>query len=206
LHVASGSVLEGCAAAASSASSLFHGCGHIPLGFSRGRRGAGGQVTMAETLEQELKRVEVEERELVLEAFDDRDALDLGLALVEKARARALPVTIDIERCGQRLFHFALPGSAPDNAAWIERKKRLVNRTFKSSYAIGLKLKTQQRTLAESMYLDEREYAAHGGCVPLVVGRVGFVGTVTVSGLAQRDDHDLVVEALREHIAGRRAG
>lgn len=161
---------------------------------------------MAETLEQELRRVEAEERELVLDSLDNQDALDLGLALVEKARARKLPIAIDVERCGQRLFHAAMPGSAPDNAHWIERKKRLVNRTFRSSYATGLDLKVRQQTLAERMYLDEKEYAPHGGCVPLVVGGVGFVGTVTVSGLPQRDDHMLVIETLREHIAGRRAG
>jgi uncharacterized protein (UPF0303 family) len=161
---------------------------------------------MAESPEQELKRVEAEERELVLDSFDNQDALDLGLALVEKARAGRLPVAIDIERCGQRVFHAAMPGSAPDNAHWIERKKRLVNRTFRSSYSTGLRLRVEQRTLAEKMYLDENDYAPHGGCVPLVVGRVGFVGTVTVSGLPQRDDHELVVEALREHIAGRKAG
>lgn len=160
---------------------------------------------MAEDLSQELKRVEAEERELVLESFDHDDALTLGLALVEKARARNLPIAVDIERCGQRLFHAALPGSAPDNAAWIERKKRLVNRTFKSSYATGLKLRIEQRTLAQALFLDEQEYAPHGGCVPVVVRGVGFVGTVTVSGLPQRDDHQLVVEALREHLAAARA-
>jgi uncharacterized protein (UPF0303 family) len=158
---------------------------------------------MAETLEQELKRVEAEERELVLESLDHDDALQLGLSLVEKARARKLPIAIDVERCGQRLFHAAMPGSAPDNAHWIERKKRLVNRTFRSSYSTGLKLRLQQRTLAESLFLDEKDFAPHGGCVPLVVRRVGFVGTVTVSGLPQRDDHELVVETLREHIADR---
>jgi uncharacterized protein (UPF0303 family) len=161
---------------------------------------------MSETLEQELKRVEAEERELVLESFDHDDALQLGLALVEKARARRLPVAIDVERCGQRLFHAAMPGSAPDNAHWIERKKRLVQRTYRSSYATGLKLRLQQRTLAQSMFLDEADFAPHGGCVPLVVRRVGFVGTVTVSGLPQRDDHELVVEALREQIAERSGG
>lgn len=160
---------------------------------------------MAEDLSQELKRAEAEERELVLESFDHDDALTLGLALVEKARARNLPIAVDIERCGQRLFHAALPGSAPDNAAWIERKKRLVNRTFKSSYATGLKLRIEQRTLAQALFLDEQEYAPHGGCVPVVVRGVGFVGTVTVSGLPQRDDHQLVVEALREHLAAARA-
>ena len=161
---------------------------------------------MAESLEQELHRVEAEERELVLDSFDDQDVMDLGLALVEKARARQLPIAIDVERCGQRLFHAALPGSAPDNAHWIERKKRLVNRTFRSSYATGLRLRVEQRTLAEKMYLDEKDYAPHGGCVPVVVDRVGFVGTVTVSGLPQREDHQLVVEALREHLASRKAG
>ncbi len=161
---------------------------------------------MAETPEEELKRVEAEERELVLDSFDNEDALELGLSLVEKARARQLPIAIDIERCGQRLFHAAMPGSAPDNAHWIERKKRLVNRTFRSSYATGLRLRVEQKSLAEKLYLDENDYAPHGGCVPLVVSRVGFVGTVTVSGLPQREDHELVVEALREHRAERKAG
>lgn len=160
---------------------------------------------MAESLEEELRKVEAEERELVLESLDNDDALDLGLALVEKARARRLPVAIDVERCGQRLFHVAMPGSAPDNFHWIERKKRLVNRTYRSSYSTNLKLRVKQRTLAEELYLDEKDYAPHGGCVPLVVRRVGFVGTLTVSGLPQRDDHLLAVEVLREHIAGRRA-
>ena len=161
---------------------------------------------MAESLEEELRRVEAEERELVLESLDNDDALDLGLALVELARTRKLPIAIDVERCGQRLFHAAMPGAAPDNFHWIERKKRLVNRTYHSSYATSLRLRVKQRTLAEEMHLDEKEFAPHGGCLPLVVRRVGFVGTLTVSGLPQRDDHLLAVEALREHIAGRREG
>jgi uncharacterized protein (UPF0303 family) len=162
---------------------------------------------MAETIEQERQRIEAEEQALVFEAFTNDDAIALGLALVEKARARKLPIAVDVERCGQRLFHAALPGSSPDNSSWIERKKRLVNRVFRSSYAVGLKLRAGGKTLAESMYLDEKDYAPHGGCVPVVVARVGFVGTVTVSGLPQQDDHALAVEAMREHIAGQaRAG
>jgi uncharacterized protein (UPF0303 family) len=154
--------------------------------------------------ELELQRVEAEERELVLDAFTNEDALALGLSIVERARERGLPIAIDVERGGQRLFHAAMAGSSPDNAGWIERKKALVRRVFKSSYAVGLKLRSQGRTIEESLLLPSTEYAPHGGCVPLVVKGVGFVGTVTVSGLPQKQDHELVVECLRAFISGRR--
>jgi uncharacterized protein (UPF0303 family) len=156
---------------------------------------------MATDLEQERQRVEAEERELVFGRFTNDDALELGLLLAEKARARQLPIAVDVERGGQRLFHFAATGSTPDNAAWIERKKNLVRRMFRSSYAVGLKLAASGQTLAESMGAAAADHAAHGGCFPVVVRGVGFVGTVTVSGLPQKEDHDLVVEAFREFLA-----
>jgi uncharacterized protein (UPF0303 family) len=40
------------------------------------------------------------------------------------------------------------------------------------------------------------DYASHGGSFPLAVKGAGIVGSVTVSGLPQRADHELVVEAL----------
>jgi len=157
---------------------------------------------MAIDLEQEQLRVEAEERELLFPGFTNDDALELGLLLVEKARARQLALAIDIERGGQCLFHHATAGATPDNAAWIERKKKLVRRMYRSSYGVGLKLAASGKTLADSMGpAAAAEHAAHGGCFPVVVRGVGFVGTVAVSGLPQREDHDLVVEAIREHLA-----
>jgi uncharacterized protein (UPF0303 family) len=46
------------------------------------------------------------------------------------------------------------------------------------------------------MGLPERDVASHGGSFPIVVDGVGCIGAVTVSGLPQRVDHELVVEAL----------
>ena len=160
---------------------------------------------MVADLEKERQRVEADERELVLDAFTNEDALELGLALAERARLGRLAIAIDVERCGLRLFHFAAAGATPDNAAWIERKKRLVQRLFRSSYAVGLELAVQGKTLAERLGVPSEAFAAHGGCFPLKVRGVGFVGTVTVSGLPQKEDHDLVVGALRELIERRRA-
>lgn len=155
-------------------------------------------------IEKDRQRADAEERELVFDAFTNDDALSLGLAIVERARERRLPVAVDVERSGQRLFHFAAEGTSPDNDAWIERKKNLVKRVFHSSYSVGLKLRSQQKTIEEALGIPDAEYAAHGGCFPVFVKGVGFVGTVTVSGLPQKDDHDLVVESIRVFLAARR--
>ena len=60
----------------------------------------------------------------------------------------------------------------------------------------GCKEKHQERTLLESQGLPVADYATHGGSFPLAVAGAGVVGSVTVSGLPQRADHELVVEAL----------
>jgi uncharacterized protein (UPF0303 family) len=155
--------------------------------------------------ERERRRVEAEERELRWEAFSNDDALAVGLAVVEKARARGVALAVDVERGGQRLFHFAMAGTSPDNASWIERKKNLVKRVFRSSYAYGLELAAQGKTLADKG-MDPLLHAAHGGCIPVVVKGTGFVGTVTVSGLPQREDHELAAEAMREVLSRRPRG
>ena len=112
------------------------------------------------------------------------------------AMERRLPVVIDVRRFGQPLFYAALEGTTPDNAAWVRRKSNLVARFHCSSYAISLKLKDQGQTLLEKYGLPDADYAAHGGSFPLAVAGAGVVGSVTVSGLPQRADHELAVEAL----------
>jgi uncharacterized protein (UPF0303 family) len=61
---------------------------------------------------------------------------------------------------------------------------------------VGLKLTAKNETLTEQQGLPLADYATHGGCFPLAVTGAGVVGCVTVSGLPQRADHELVVEAL----------
>ncbi len=135
------------------------------------------------------------EQRLQFHRFDNADAWRLGRLMAEAAIERALPIAIDIRRHGHQLFHVALPGTAPDNDAWIERKIRVVNRFEASSFLVGRRLELKGQTLADSG-LDEAAYAAHGGSFPIRIAGVGVVGTVTVSGLPQAEDHRFVVELI----------
>lgn len=144
-----------------------------------------------------IAEIEQQERELVLRSLTHDDAWRLGTLLVGLATDRRLPVTIDIRHGDQQVFHAARPGTAPDNDSWIERKVRVVRRFGASSYLVGLRAKARGTTFGEQHELPLQQYAAHGGAFPLRVEGVGAVGVVTVSGLAQADDHMLVVEALR---------
>ncbi|MGV9250843.1 heme-degrading domain-containing protein [Streptomyces sp. NPDC003697] len=144
--------------------------------------------------------LEAQERRLVFRRFTHDDAWALGSLLVELARERQAPVAIDIHRAGQQLFHAALPGSTPDNDAWIARKRRVVERYGSASYLVGARFRAKGTTFEESSRLDPDVYAAHGGSFPIHVEDVGVVGAVTVSGLPQLADHRLVVEALERFL------
>ena len=109
------------------------------------------------------------------------------------AAARKAGVVIDVRRFGHVLFYSALAGTSPDNAEWVRRKSNLVARFHRSSYGLGIEIGAH---LFEKYALPVADFAAHGGSFASCVQGAGVIGSVTVSGLPQRVDHELVVEAL----------
>jgi uncharacterized protein (UPF0303 family) len=147
-------------------------------------------------LSEDLERIALQEQELVLPRLDAQVAWELGVRLRTMAEERGLALVVDVRRFGQPLFYAVLEGTTPDNAEWVRRKSNVVARFHRSSYAVGLGLKLKNTTLLERQGLPVAGYAADGGSFPLNVAGAGVVGSVTVSGLPQRSDHELVVEAL----------
>ena len=154
------------------------------------------QAEMAGLLESLLR----EEEQIQFAEFSNETAWRIGSRLVEVARQESLGVTIDIRRHGQQLFHAALAGTSADNDAWIRRKNRVVNRFGHSSFYMGNLYRSQGSSIEEKALLDPTRYAPHGGAFPIIIRGVGVVGTVTVSGLPQAEDHRLVVRILREFV------
>src|SRR3954468_14137178 len=147
-------------------------------------------------INEDLQRIGQQERELELPRLDAQMAWELGSRLRTMAAERGLPVVIDVRRFGQPLFYAAMEGTNPDNVEWVRRKSNVVARFHNSSYVAGLKEKQKNQSLAESQGLPVADYATHGGSFPLRAAGAGVVGSVTVSGLPQRADHELVIEAL----------
>jgi uncharacterized protein (UPF0303 family) len=147
-------------------------------------------------IEQDLAVIAAQEARLQFPSFDAVVAWQLGNRLRAAAAARGAAVTLDIWLGAQQLFFSALPGTSPDNAQWARRKRNVVLRFHRSSYAVGLELMRRQTTLREKYGLSERDHAAHGGCFPLNLRGSGCVGTIAVSGLPQREDHELIVAVL----------
>lgn len=148
-----------------------------------------------------LDRLLLEEQELQFTRFNEETAWQVGCQLVELALSKGLAVTIDINRGGHQLFHASLRGTSMDNDEWIKRKVRLVYRFGHSSFYMGQLLKRKGKSIEQAYLISESDYAPHGGCFPVIVKDTGMIGTVTVSGLPQEEDHKLVVEAIRNYLA-----
>ncbi|WP_442543944.1 heme-degrading domain-containing protein [Arthrobacter sp. KN11-1C] len=153
-------------------------------------------VSALETLET-LKR---QEEELIFTSFDHGDAWKLGSRLTGMAQTAGHAIGIDIRRPGLILFRAALPGITPDQESWIARKSALVLRMESSSALVEARLSSAGIDPVASGWLGA-DYAVTGGSFPVRVRGVGVVAAVTASGLSSQEDHDLIVEGIRQHLA-----
>lgn len=149
----------------------------------------------------DLKQLVLQEQRLRFQRFDEETAWEIGSRLRVLAEARKLPIVIDVRQTARQLFYTALAGSSPDNPDWVRRKSNVVLRYLKSSYRVGRELAQKNDTLDQHRGVSPMDYAPHGGSFPIHVEGAGVIGAVTVSGLPQRDDHNLVVEVLAAFLA-----
>jgi uncharacterized protein (UPF0303 family) len=150
------------------------------------------------TLDDDLKLIAEQERLLHFATFSAETAWAVGSALRTEALARKASMTFEIQIAGRTIFACTTDGAAPGQADWIRRKRNVVMRFGRSSYAVGLQLQLEGKTIEERHGLTLTDYAMHGGGVPILLTGTGIVGSVVSSGLDQRTDHGLVVKAMAQ--------
>lgn len=151
---------------------------------------------MTDMIADDIRRLEEQERLLRFTRLSPDDAWVLGNHVRETALAIGAGVAIDISLRDRLLFHCVLPGTSTDNVEWIRRKRNTVLRLWHSSYLVGRRLALSGRNQEEAHNLPLSDFAVHGGSFPLFVADLGCVGAVTVSGVPQRTDHEIVTDAI----------
>lgn len=147
----------------------------------------------AETLEM-LKR---QEEELVFERFTSKDALKLGSILVKLSEQYDREVSIRITRESDELVIFQYAGDTKTeaNIVYMEGKRKA---SLESGHCSAY-VYVANRLNHEFAYMFEKmpEYCPGAGAFPIMVNGIR-TATVSVSGLHDGKDHELIIRGLEE--------
>jgi uncharacterized protein (UPF0303 family) len=147
------------------------------------------------------KQLLEEEKLFWLKSLDIFSALSIGDIAKSIGFSRNIPIAIEVRIGDWTVYHASLPGSSPENDSWIARKARVVN--LKNHSTLYERVKAEELSIDwfTENNLSEKEYAIHGGGLPLISKEQGFVGSLIISGLPQIDDHLFGIEVLTEYLA-----
>ncbi|MGW9415725.1 heme-degrading domain-containing protein [Arthrobacter cupressi] len=148
-----------------------------------------------------LAELRAQEEELVFAGFDNHDAWRLGSQIANHAISSGFGVAIDIRRHNIILFRCVLPGATSDQEEWIRRKSAAVLRFEHSTALLSEEFRARGHSPLGGGWLSHDDYTLAGGSFPIRVRGAGVIGTITVSGLASDEDHQLVVDGIRNYLA-----
>ncbi len=154
---------------------------------------------MAIIISPELGVLARQEELLVLEEWNELIAWKIGNLIRDKAVDRELPCVIDIRHGETPWFYAAMPGSGPYNEDFARRKRNTVNMFHVSSQSVHFRVKAGLDFIT-LMGLDKRDYSDAGGSFPIRLEGLGVVGSITVSGMAKMEDHELIIHTLAEYL------
>jgi uncharacterized protein (UPF0303 family) len=150
--------------------------------------------------EDDIKQIIAQEQGLIFPSFDEHIAFSLGSRVRERGIKDKLGIVCDIRTWDRPIFYMALPPTTGDNQHWVRRKYNLVQRISKSSYRAVLENTSGIDHFLPRRGLDNEEYVLAGGGFPIRVKGAGVIGCITISGLHERDDHGVAVDALAEEL------
>jgi len=137
-------------------------------------------------------------KKIELDSFNNRIALEMGLAIVNLAKERNQNVAVQVERLNHTIFLYIDNNLPADKHNWLRRKANVTKHFEESSLSVKNDLITGNMTLEKTFALDEKQYLAKGGSIPIFVKNAGMIAIITVSGLHDKEDHKIIIEALKE--------
>ena len=154
-------------------------------------------------MQDDIAIVRRQESELILPAFNETIAFEIGSAVRSRALNEGLSLVVDIRTWDRQMFFSATSGTSADNAEWVRRKINSVRRFQRASYRLVLERGEEPFSLQSGA--NPADFVIAGGGFPISVAGAGIIGALTISGLPGRKDHGVAVDALCDHLGFARA-
>ena len=136
-------------------------------------------------------------KKIELDSFSNSMALDMGLRIIELAKTREQQVAVEISRLNHTVFLYIEDNLTIDKHNWLRRKANVAKQFEESSLSVKNDLQNGNMTLEKTFGLDEKDFLAKGGSIPIFVKSAGMIAIIAVSGLHDEKDYDIIIEALK---------
>ena len=136
-------------------------------------------------------------RKIELNSFNNRLGMEMGLAIIDLAKKKNKNIAVQVERLNHIIFLYVDENLHADKHDWLKRKANVSKRFEQSSLSVKNDLVNGNMTLKETFALDDKEYLAKGGSIPVFVNNAGMIAIITVSGLHDEEDHKIIIDALK---------
>jgi uncharacterized protein (UPF0303 family) len=136
-------------------------------------------------------------KKITLDTFNNGMALEMGLTVIELAKSRGQHIAVEICRLHHSVFLYVDEHLPADKHNWLRRKANVAKRFEESSLSVKNDLAEGGMSLEHPFGLDGKDFIAKGGSIPVFVNAAGMVATITVSGLRDEEDHQLIIDALK---------
>lgn len=145
---------------------------------------------------QNNKEVEILKR-IELDSFSNRTAMEMGIKIIDLAKSRNQHIAIEISRLNHTVFVYVDDDLPVDKHNWLRRKANVAKQFEESSLSVKNDLKEGNMSLEKTFGLDEKDFLAKGGSIPIFIKNGGMIAIITVSGLHDEEDHKIIIDALK---------
>ncbi|AQW95392.1 hypothetical protein CMT56_16305 [Elizabethkingia anophelis] len=136
-------------------------------------------------------------RRIELDSFSNRIAFDMGVKIIDLAKSRNQHIAVEVCRLNHTIFLYVDDTLPVDKHNWLRRKANIARQFEESSLSVKNDLKEGNMNLEMTFGLDEKDFLTKGGAIPIFVKNGGMIAVVTVSGLHDEEDHNIIIEALK---------
>ena len=136
-------------------------------------------------------------RRIELDSFSNRIAFDMGVKIIDLAKSRNQHIAVEVCRLNQTVFLYVDDTLPVDKHNWLRRTAHISRQFEESSLSVKNDLKDGNMALEKTFGLDEKDFLAKGGAIPVFIKNGGMIAVITVSGLHDEEDHNIIIEALK---------